>query len=492
MPNQAPSASFQSFIWNTPLHRQFLLWGGLLTIAGFIIFKILYPFPSLFPDSYFYMWDAATNASVGYRPIGYAWFLRFMRAIHPSGLLLIAVQYFVLLLGSWYFVFTLLYLFKPALWVKKLLFLFCIINPLYLYQSNLVSSDALFTGLSLLWLAALLWTLCRPGIGPVLFQVILLIIVFTIRYNAIYYPLLTVSVLLISRNTLPVKSAGILLATLGITSFVLFTREKNLQEIGIKQFSGFSGWQLCNNALYMYPHIQVDEQALPDTTVKAINRYVREFFDTLPKNITITPADGALFTDGRRPLKAYMFNFLARHPNRPEIWAYDVTSEPIKRYGQWLIRHYPLSYFRYFIWPNAGVYFIQPIEKLEKYNDGAGWYGPLAQQWFKYKSERVYGFNNQVQYTLMSGYIILFFLINVFFFLLQPLIWRYRKELFPEPGRWQLLLILTAAFAINAAFSILASPSVFRYQVFALVTGLFYLILVAGEFIPYMTKKGWF
>jgi hypothetical protein len=65
--------------------------------------------------------------------------------------------------------------------------------------------------LSLLWVTQLIWIICRPKSYMIYVQAVLLFLVFTVRYNSLYYPLIASGVLLMCRLQIQYKIVGILL-----------------------------------------------------------------------------------------------------------------------------------------------------------------------------------------------------------------------------------------------------------------------------------------
>ena len=86
--------------------RRWLFWGLVISLAEFIVFKIGYPYPDFFSDSYSYISVADANAGIGIWPIGYSKFLALLHAVTPSDTALVAIQYFMLQGAALYFFFT--------------------------------------------------------------------------------------------------------------------------------------------------------------------------------------------------------------------------------------------------------------------------------------------------------------------------------------------------------------------------------------------------
>ncbi len=144
--------SFFAFIWNIRANRIYLLLGIAFSILGITFFKMLYRYPNMVLDSYFYVQAAASGADINIWPIGYSKFIQGVGLLSHSPVLLVWVQYLFFEFTALYFFFTLLYFFELSNPARLVLFIFLFVNPLFLYCCNLIFSDPLFITLSLLWL----------------------------------------------------------------------------------------------------------------------------------------------------------------------------------------------------------------------------------------------------------------------------------------------------------------------------------------------------
>ncbi|HEV2353921.1 MAG TPA: hypothetical protein VGR89_06750, partial [Puia sp.] len=90
---QSPSnLSFKEYVFKD--NGTFLLIITGIMLLEFVIFKILYPFPDFFSDSYSYITAAQLHFDVNIWPIGYSRFLAgFRRWVSHSGPALITFQY---------------------------------------------------------------------------------------------------------------------------------------------------------------------------------------------------------------------------------------------------------------------------------------------------------------------------------------------------------------------------------------------------------------
>jgi len=460
--------SIIQFIWNEKTNRQYL-WvalGG--TLAQFIIFKFLYPFPDFFSDSYSYLFAAYAHLDVSIWPIGYSKFLAAFHHLTSSDLALVAFQYFFLELAALYFYFTILYFFRLGRPYRNILFALLFFSPMTLYICNYVNSDALFAAVSLFWFTELIWIVKRPGLYQVFTQAILVTVAFTIRNNAYYYPVLSVLAFAMSRQRPLVKWAGGILGLLLIGGFILHTREAAYQLTGTRQFSLFTGWQIANNALYTYDKVIVDSNDLPTPRAKLINRESIRFFNQVNKeqfNDFLYTNPGNFFIQfPASPLKTYLYKHYKFKDEYGSIVAWGMASADFAPFGNSIIKSHPLSFVRYFILPNASNYFIPPLEKLEKYNLGADSVEPMAVYWFHYSFPRVKAISKDFQASFLFLYPWLFLVGNLFIIGQLAWYWVKRRDM-PDALLFNRPLILFAGFWLaNLVFGIFATILVLRYE----------------------------
>src|SRR5258708_6641716 len=197
--------SFLDYVWRNKGNRAYLLFALAAFLVQFILFKIKYPFANYMPDSYSYLEAAYTNADVNMWPVAYSKFLRQISVFTHSDKIVVGIQYLFMQCSGLLFLFTLLYFLKPGRAVKNILYAFFLFNPVALYIANYISADALFIGLSLLWISSLLWIIYQPRPWQIWVQAILLLASFTVRYNAIYYPLIAALAFVLSRHSWKTK-----------------------------------------------------------------------------------------------------------------------------------------------------------------------------------------------------------------------------------------------------------------------------------------------
>ena len=110
--------------------------------------------------------------------------------------------------------------------------------------------------MTLIWLTEVLWLIYRPSWGRLLRQLILLVLIFSTRYNALCYPVIAAGAFVLARKDLVFKITGIAASVLVLVLGILGVGEITRQKTGVRIFSAFSGWQMANNTLYVYPFIR--------------------------------------------------------------------------------------------------------------------------------------------------------------------------------------------------------------------------------------------
>ncbi|HVI48561.1 MAG TPA: hypothetical protein VM802_27075 [Chitinophaga sp.] len=479
-PSSLPSSSFSGFILREKRSRKLLLVAVAGAFIQWLLFKAAYPFADYFSDSYNYIESALGNMSVNVWPVGYARFLEMVHAFSRSDRAVTGIQYAAVIVAGLYFFFTVLFFYRPPRLVVRILYIFLFFNPVLLYLSNYISSDPIFLALSLLWFTQLIWMLERPALFRIVTHALVLVVLFTVRYNAMYYPLITAVALACSRYRIWAKAVGIVLPVVLIYMFIDFTSKKNQEYTGARQFSVFSGWQLANNALYMYPHIKVDSTAVP-AGCDSLAKLVRQYFAIIPEEYKKqSPADGAFYIkEPGAPLKVYLQRYVNATRVTSNIKAWGGVAPVYGKYGRWLIKDHPVAFLRYFAMENAWVYILPPLEKLEYYNLNSNEVWETAMKWFNYSDKKVYALpGNDFQGYLLFLYPAVFLAINILFAgsLVFFLIKKGWKKGSPRFNRFMLLGI--SFWLVNMGFSILASPVVFRYQLFPMV-----IILTAGSLL---------
>lgn len=464
----APALSFKAFAWDMPWHKLLVLFAGLSIVTQFIIFKYFYPSAGFIDgDSYVYLESAYGNFSINTYPIGYSKFLRIFSTLTISDTALVACQYLMLQASSLFLVFSLAYFYRPGKVIFGVLFAFMLFNPVFLYMANYVSSDALFLSLSLLWFTLLLWIMHRPQRKLIILHAIVLLLAFTVRYNALFYPFVAILAFVISRQPWRMKIAGILSGIVLIAGFMYHTSNQYDRLTGIRQFSPFSGWQMANNALYAYRFVQDEPPPPMPAKFKQLDKMVRTYFDTT-RNVFLHQQEMMIANtwymwDPKSPLQQYMHRQFKKDSTAHILKKWATVGPIFAEYGAYLIKQYPTTFAQYYLLPNTMKYYAPPVEFLDTYNMGKDSIAPIGQMWFGYQSRKLKTHYKDLKVTVLNFYPILVGVMNVvFIFSLFGFVllrgFRHNRAL--SVG----LLLAFGLWLINFAFSVFASQIALRFQ----------------------------
>jgi protoporphyrinogen oxidase len=478
-----PALSFKAFLLNNKRNRRFLWFASIAIIIQFVVFKYLYPFANyIHGDSFGYIAAAATNADVNTHMIGYSRFLRFFSVFSTWDTALVAFQYLLAHASGLFLLFTLFFFHAIRKTMQVILFGFMVINPLFLYMANLVSSDCLFMSLSLIWFSLLLWLLHRPSNRAIFWHTVVLFFAFTVRYNALVYPAIATLVFLLAKLPLRKKIAGIAIPAILCSLFVAYTGHKYQQLTGTWQYAPFSGWQAANNAMYTYRYVDsADRKPVPEQ-FRVLDNMIRTYFDST-RNTRKYPSEAikastAYMWTPSTPLYKYRQSVLGKDTSAPELKRWALMGPFYKEYGTYIIRQYPLEYIQHFLWPNAIRYYAPHPEFLEYYNDRKDSVSIVAEAWFKYANGKVRTRLKDPKaypleiYPILTGTMNVVLLCSIVCFLL---LYGFRQ---PTALPKTMIIVITI-WILNAAFTIAASPAAIRLQAFPmLLETIFALVLI--------------
>jgi hypothetical protein len=266
---------------------------------------------------------------------------------------------------------------------------------------------------------------------------------------------------------------------------VLLTREATYRRTGTRVFTAFSAWQIANNALHVYPYIEVDNASLPGADMQELDRCVKAYFDTAgPRlragNPTVT-ADYMWNMDS--PLK-YYYALIRNREHSSHFIAWTKVAPLYTRYGYYLILRHPLLFTKYYLLPGTAQFFWPPLEVLGNFNDAQPTIDPAAQSWFHFDSPRVYARWTVLQPIMMSPYRILYLLENILCVLAILhfcLSGNVRKRILAEyPSFSRAWIVIATFFVVNAGFFIYAAANFFRYQVIPFLVLMPFIVIYAS------------
>jgi hypothetical protein len=473
------SGKFVQWLW------QFRIITSIATIVIFgqmVFWKYMYPYPNFLPDSYSYIEAAIREQHINKWPIGYSKFLWGLSFITRNHTALVWFQYILLQISIFYFLYTIWELLKPGKIFFCIMLFTAIGNPLTYQVSNIVSSDALFTTLSLIWFTQLLWILYKPSLYLLLVHAMVLVLAFSVRYNALYYPFISIALIVFIKIPNRIRITGISAILFLVSAFIGYTQYHYQNDIGRAQFSPFGGWQLASNALYAYAHVSSGQRVKLQYEARELQLLTDRHIDSLRKLTKRPDAQLGVY---------YLWNdHSPLIKNMQLVWRFDSTSSEFKRwalmgrrykdFGTWLITNYPLTFVKFFIWPNLVNYYVPKIEFVGLYNMGNSTIDNIGKQWFKLSDNKV---NSRIWPVVLFINVlipVLLALINWVFILgFIGFKWLRGFEMIEKYVK-QIFILLLAFWISNIFFSVLSSPIVLRYQLFPMmITQCFMLQIIA-------------
>lgn len=474
---------FRNCIWKL---RTPYLWIASISIPlGFIMFKMQYPYPNFRGDSASYIAAAYLHADAAEWPVGYSKFLSLIHIFSHSDSVTVSIQYLLLELSALLFIYSLRYLMKSSKITFSILFAFVVFNPLFLHLGNYIMSDALFISLSLLWITQLIWIIYRPSAVQIISHALLLLLLFTVRYNALFYPLISSISLILSPMRRRLKILGITTSIVFVGLFICYTESKFKELTGVRQFSPFSGWQLANNALYMYREIQLPSSDRVPTRFHELDSVIRHSFMSARKeNVILNPFIKDYYIwDPSSPLMQYL-KYKWKGDTTTNMFTKWASMGPIfSTYGSYLIREHPFKYLKYFVSPNIQNFFFPYIADLGYYNQGSIRIDPRIAKWFDYRTLEMTNVPGNFELSIIHPYPIFMAITNFLFLLSIFLSLKFNNFSTSNKFFNYAILVISSFWLFNFIFSISASSIEIRYQVFQLIINFSFSILLIELFI---------
>jgi hypothetical protein len=491
---ESKEQSFKYFLFHNRRNRTILYLAGIAVIIQFAVFKYFYPFASyIHDDSFVYIKIAYYNLNIDKYMVGYPRFLRLFSVFSTSDTALVGFTYLLIQSSSIFLLFTLFYFYRPGSLIQKILLVFMVFNPLYLYIANLVSSDGLFLALSLGWFTLLIWTVHRPSKQIIIAHAILLFIAFTVRYNALIYPFISAVAFWLACFQLRWKIIGLGMGVVLCGLFVVYTSYKFNRLTGQWQYSPFSGWQLANNAMYSYRYVDSAERKPVPKKFQTLDNMIRKYFDS-SRDVKKHPQEAAIASTiymwtPSLPLWKYQDSVFAKDTITKDFKKWASMGPFFKEYGLHIITKYPGQFLQHFIWPNAQKYYAPPVEYLGKYNNGFNTTQRIAKAWFNYRDTKMYTRIKSNENLILNYYPALSAFTNAV--MLCGLVCYVVLQGWKQKGNFRIGVLLAGiVWLLNAGFTILASSAALRFQSFPLMlTTIFSLFLLEWLWSIAFTKE---
>ena len=455
--SSAANEPFTDFIFKNKINRQYLLIAAAGITVQFIIFKILYPFPDYFADSYTYISVAQNHAEVSFRPVGYSRLLEFLHGISSSDNFVIWVQYLIFNAGALYLFFTVRYFFIPRRLFANIIFGFLLFNPATWYLSNTLASDTVFIGLSFLFMGGLLWVINKPKWYSFVLPAIAVFLLFKTRFAALYYPVIPLFAFLISRQKPVHKLIGIAACVLPVIMEAQRIKEVTYEQTGTAVFSAFSGWMSVNTALLIYPYCTVENDDFPTPESAEVNAIAKDYFKRTGTPHFETFTIFKYMWDKQAPPKVYMFQQWQQQRYADYFDAWNGVAPALSDFSSTVIRKNPGVFFKHFLLPNAKQYLVPDLESLAVYNTGQDSVDQVAADWFGYTSLKVRAVDKHIQARILKPFAWLFGIINIIFVIELVLFFIRRKKMALPAVVLHSVFLVTFFWCLNLASSVYAT-----------------------------------
>lgn len=473
---------FTQWLTRDKENKRLFWFSAIVMAASFGWLKFLYPYPNFMPpDSYRYLDAAYKNEFINQWPIGYSKFLRLVSVFSRSHLLLVVWQYLLLMTSVGYLLFTIRYLFSPGKWLFRGLLAISIINPLLPHIANFVSSDCLFAALSLVWFTQLLWIIHQPRLRLFLFHAVILLLAFTVRFSAIWYPFISIAIIALT-GYIPkrTKWLGIGAIVSALLIFIGSTQYEYNKKTGTIQYSAFGGWQMAANALYAYTHARlIDPEKVP-FEFRDLHAAVNHHMDSVRKSghIPYTYIGIYYLWGATSPLVTYDEQQRQKDSIKKTHFISWASMGPLYgAYGRWLISKHPGLFLKHFAWPNLIRYYKPPTVFMGMYNLHSLNVESSAVTWFNLKNNILTVRAAYSNISIMDHIQTLLAIINPLFLAGMLLFLCFSGLKQCSKTSKQLLTCMLLVWFGNCFFSVLSAPTELRYQIFPVVITLPFCIL---------------
>jgi len=481
------------FIFKNKENKVLLYWGLLIGLISFIVLRNVFPKPSFYYDSFTYIQAAKTNEQISYRPIEYSRIIQFFHDITVSDFALIFSQYFSNIISNLFLFFSLTFFFKLNKMPRIILFLLLTINPIYAIYSNYVLSDSFFCSITVAFFTTLLFTIRKPQWWQAAIQIVLLLLLFKLRYNAIIFPFFIAFAVILSKQSIIRKSIWIISSIVCLIMLVTKITDTNDELTGVRTFSPFAGWQLANNVMHIVAHDykNIDSTTLSDES-RELYSFLKRYYDTITPKYSIysgTEVSASFMWNKNSPLKQYINPYAFKNGIQQYFIAWNMLGPVYNKFGQEIIMQKPIDYCKYFVAPNIHDYFLPSMEAYTLYNENKDTLEPVAKEYFQYSSNKIDLSGAKYYPALVHSWYYLFPVINIALLILT--IFFFVAKIYKENSRFFNLSLAMFMFIYwaNFFFVVGLAPTVFRYHVFIVTLSVAYIVYLIQQIAAYYTKK---
>lgn len=479
---------FQKIIQHTPFNKwlfqnkenkRFIFLAIAVIIISFVYFKCTYPYLGFIsPDSYGYIDAANNNDFINIWPIGYSKFLRLSSFLTSSYLALTIFQYILLQASILYLLFTIRYLGFPGNWLFRILFILSIANPLLPYIASLVSSEALFTSISIIWFTQIWWIKYKCNKVTLTLHAFVILLAIIIQFTAVYYPFVSTIIILSTSISTLQKWLSIGAIAVMVLIFIGRTQYEYKLKTNTIQLYALGGWQMAANVLQSYEYADSISVTKTPYKFRELHRLVNQYNDSLRHlNLKshIEKSSYYLWEKGS-PLVMYINKYWPKTKKEKYFIKWANYAPLYGQYSRWLISERPLSYIKHYVWPNLLKYFDPSV-----YNMKINTIEPTTINWRTRKNDHLPIQFIKKEIHLMNFFSSLSAILNATFLIIILFFIRFSN--FKKSGKIykQTICSLTFIWIVNALYSLLSAPIEIRTQTFSiLMTVTFCFLLLSG------------
>lgn len=482
------NSTLLKYAWQEKESRLYLFFSFISIIIIFILFKRQYPLPNFLPESTSYIENAFANSHISTWPIGYSIFLRVVSCFTNSDNIFIFIQYLLLQSAIIYLLLTIHFLLNPGKWIMRILFVALTINPLFFLTANIISADAFFAALSIIWITQLIWIIYKPSIVLIAIHAAILTLAFMSHHNGRWYPLVSFVVLVLIRWPLKLKLKGLAFVILLPLAFIGNALYYYKKDTGTMQAFGMDGWQLANNALYAYFYVRpIKPEAVPPA-FRPLHKVINHHMDSI-RGMVLRPdtlLGNYYASDSTSPLKKYVQIKYAKDTTSTGLKRWAGVSRLYSNYGSYLIKQNSSVFIEQYLQRNLVHYYAPPAEFLGSYNWTKDSVEPVIQMWFKYPPTKVSVYQPVKYMRKAPAY---FGIINTLF-LVSFLSFLFIGASKKVPANYlRVILLIFFVWLVNLLFSVFYAPILLRQQVFTVVLEFIFGVMLLQKLIQESFSK---
>jgi len=153
-----------------------------------------------------------------------------------------------------------------------------------------------------------------------------------------------------------------------------------------------------------------------------------------------------------------------------------------KDYGAVLIKTYPSTFLKYYLWPNFLKYYVPPVEFLEYYSTNVDTVPPIAKQWFWYKGNHLFHRTSSMKISILDYHSIFSGAVNAVFLVISiSFLWLIKVNV--SDKLFQVWILFSSFWLMNMGFSVFASPIALRFQLFPIIVSTTYCFFMMDQII---------